>query len=176
MKSAASSPNNMDTIDILKKRRSVRLFQDKPIAKVDLETIVDAARFAPTARNVQPWEFVIITNCEILAKISKLGENARLISGSKACVVIFCADTKYYLEDGCAATVNILNAAAALNIGSCWVAGDKKDYCNEVRELLGAPLEYKLVSLIALGYPQDENSFKLVDKRPLGEIIHWENF
>lgn len=166
----------MDVIDILRKRRSIRVFKDKPIAKADLETIIDAARYAPTARNVQPWEFVIITNGDILIKISKLAENARLISGARVCIAIFCADTKYYLEDGCAATVNILNAAAALHIGSCWVAGDKKDYCNEVSKLLGAPLGQKLVSLIALGYPQDENSFKLVDKRPLKELMHWENF
>ena len=118
----------MDAIDVLKKRRSIRAFQDKPVAKADLEAIVDVARFAPTARNVQPWEFVIITDGEILTKISKLGENVRLISGCKACIAVFCTDTKYYLEDGCAATVNILNAAAALGIGSCWVAGDKKPY------------------------------------------------
>ena len=166
----------MDVIEILKKRRSVRLFLDKPIAKEDLETIVDAARFAPTARNVQPWEFVIIVDSGILSKISKLAENGRFISGCKACIAVFCTDTKYYLEDGCAATVNILNAAAALGIGSCWVAGDKKDYCNEVMLLLGVPLNYKLVSLIALGYPQEKNSFKLVDKRPLKELMHWGHF
>ncbi len=166
----------MDAIDVLRKRRSVRVFQDRPIAKTDLEIIIDAARHAPTARNVQPWEFVIITSSDILTKISKLAENTRFISGAKVCIAIFCADTKYYLEDGCAATVNILNAAAALGIGSCWVAGDKKDYCNEIAQLLGVPLGYKLVSLIALGYPQDMNSFKLVDKRPLEELIHWENF
>jgi nitroreductase len=166
----------MDAIDVLRKRRSVRIFQDKPVAKADLEAIVDVARFAPTARNVQPWEFVVITNSKVLTEISKLAENGRFISGSKACIAVFCADTKYYLEDGCAATVNILNAAAALSIGSCWVAGDKKDYCHEVARLLGAPLDHKLVSLIALGYPQDKNSFKLVEKRPLGELIHWEIF
>lgn len=176
MRFAVSFPNNMDTIDVLKKRRSVRLFLDKPIAKTDLESILDAARFAPTARNVQPWEFVVITESGILTKISKLAENGRFISGAKACIVVFCADTKYYLEDGCAATVNILNAAAALNIGSCWVAGDKKDYVNEISQLLSAPSGYKLISLIALGYPQDKNSFKLVDKKPLKELVHWESF
>ena len=105
-----------------------------------------------------------------------MAENGRFISGAKACIAVFCADTKYYLEDGAAATVNILNAAAALGIGSCWVAGDKKDYCDEIRKLLCAPMGYKLVSLIALGYPQDENCFKLVDKKPLRDLMHWESF
>ena len=166
----------MDAIDVLKKRRSVRAFLDKPVAKAELEAIVDTARFSPTARNVQPWEFVVITDGKILTEISKLAENGRFISGSKACIAVFCSDTKYYLEDGCAATVNILNAATALSIGSCWVAGDKKDYSHEIIQLLGLPPGYKLVSLIALGYPQDKNSFKLVDKRPLDEMMHWEHF
>lgn len=166
----------MDAIELLMKRRSVRAFQDKPVVKADLEAIVNVARYAPTARNVQPWEFVIITDFGILTKISNLAVNGRFISGCKACIVVFCVDTKYYLEDGCAATVNILNAAAALGIGSCWVAGDKKDYCDEISQLLKVPSTYKLVSLIPLGYPQDKDSFKLVDKRPLKELIHWESF
>ena len=166
----------MDAIEVLKKRRSVRVFQDKAIAKADLEAIADAARFAPTARNVQPWEFVVITDGKILSKIAELAENGRFIASVKVCIAVFCTDTKYYLEDGCAATVNILNAAAALGIGSCWVAGDKKPYCSEIAQLLSAPPALKLVSLIALGYPQDKNSFRLVDKRPLNELLHWEKF
>ena len=166
----------MDAIEVLKKRRSIRLFQDKSIPKSNLEAIVDAGRFAPTARNVQPWEFVVITDENVLNKIAGLAENGKFIAGCKACVAVFCTDTKYYLEDGCGATVNILNAAAALGIGSCWVAGDKKDYCAEIIQLLNAPSGYKLVSLIALGYPQDKNSFKLVDKKPLKDMLHWEKF
>jgi len=166
----------MDVIEVLKKRRSVRVFQNKPIANADLEMIIDAARFAPTARNVQRWEFVVVADGKILSKIAELAENGRFIAGCKTCIAVFCADTKYYLEDGCAATVNILNAAAALKIGSCWVAGDKKSYCGEVAQLLNAPLNLKLVSLVTLGYPQDKNSFKLVDKRPLKELLHWEKF
>lgn len=164
----------MEAIEILKSRRSVRIFQNKEIPKNILEEIIDVARFSPTARNVQPWEFIVTKNSETLKKISGLGENAKLMAGAKACVAVFCADTKYYLEDGSSATVNILNAAAALGIGSCWVAGDKKPYCADVARLLRVPSGMKLVSLIALGYPEDKNSFKLVDKRSLKEVLHWE--
>ena len=166
----------MDAIEVLKKRRSIREFSDRPISKEDLEEIIDTARYAPTARNVQPWEFVVIRDNGMLVKISQLAENGRFISGSKACIAVFCADTKYYLEDGSSVTVNILNAAAALGIGSCWVAGDKKDYSEEVLRLLNAPIGYKLVSLIPLGYPKNHDSFKLVDKKPLKKLIYWENF
>lgn len=167
----------MNAIDILKKRRSVRTFQSREIPKNILEEIIDVARFSPTARNVQPWEFVVTVNPEIIKKISGLGDNAKPMAGAKACIAVFCSDTtKYYLEDGCSATVNILNAAAALGIGSCWIAGDKKPYCEEVQKLFAAPQGFKLVSLIALGYPFSEDSFRLADKRGLKDLLHWEKF
>lgn len=161
---------------IIKARRSVRLYQDKPIAKALLQEIVDAARFAPTARNVQPWEFIVVTKPDTLKKIADLAENGRFIAQARACIAVYCSDTKYYLEDGSAATQNILLAATELGIGSCWVAGDKKPYCNQVGNLLNVPETFKLVSLIALGYPQADEDFRIAEKRPLKEMIHWEVF
>jgi len=163
-------------LELLKIRRSVRVFQDKDIPKEQLEEIVDAARFAPTARNVQPWEFVVITARNKLTQLASFGQNCRFMEQAAACVAVFSGPTPYFLEDGCAATCNILLAASALGIGSCWIAGDKKPYCQQVSALLNAPLGMKLVSLIALGYPQDENAFKIVEKRGLQELLHWEKF
>ena len=109
----------MNAIEVLKNRRSVRAYLDKPIPEDVLGKILDAARFSPSARNVQPWEFVVVSDSKILGKIAELAENGRFIATVKVCIAVFCSDTKYYLEDGCAATVNILNAATALGIGSC---------------------------------------------------------
>jgi nitroreductase len=166
----------MEALEILRTRRSVREYTDKQIPKESLEKIVDAARFAPTARNVQPWEFIVITEAATLQKLGELAENGRFLVQAKACIAIFCAETKYYLEDGCAATCNILLAATALGIGSCWVAGDKKPYCAEVAKLLNVPAAYKLVSLVALGYPKAKDNFYPAQKRNLKELIHWEKF
>ncbi|MFH0856026.1 MAG: nitroreductase family protein [Candidatus Omnitrophota bacterium] len=166
----------MDTLDALKSRRSVRVFQGREIPGKVLEDLIDVARFSPTARNVQPWEFVVITKEPTLRKIAQLGDNAKFMAGAKACIAVFCSDTRYYLEDGCSATVNILNAATDFGIGSCWVAGDKKPYCEEISGLLAVPAGLKLVSLVALGYPEDKNCFRPADKRSLKELIHWEKF
>ena len=166
----------MEPLEIIKTRRSIREYADKEIAKDLLEKIVDAGRFAPTARNVQPWEFVVITQAPSLKKLGELAENGRFLVQAKACIAVFCADTKYYLEDGCAATCNIMLAAASLGIGSCWVAGDKKPYCSDVAKLFNAPAGYKLVSLIALGYPKSKDSFHIAEKRGLKEVIHWDKF
>jgi len=165
-----------DLLKLLRTRRSIRRFQDKSISKNGLEAIIDAARFAPTARNVQPWEFVLIIEKNKLKELAKLAENGSFLAQAAACIAVFCAETKYYLEDGCAATCNILLAATASGIGSCWIAGDKKPYCPQVAGLLNAPSGMKLVSLIALGYPQGKNEFRESEKRQLKELLHWEKF
>jgi nitroreductase len=163
-------------IEIIKKRRSIRQYKDKPIPKDLLEFIVDAARFAPTARDIQPWEFVVVTEGSVLKEIAGITDHGKFIAQAKACILVFCQDTKYYLEDGCAATENLLIAAASRGIGSCWVAGDKKSYCSKLGELLNVPESFKLVSIVALGYPESENSFKIADKKSLKQLIHWEKF
>jgi nitroreductase len=72
-----------------------------------------------------------------------------------------------------AATQNILLAACAHGLGSCWVAGDKKPYATDIAKRLGAPGDCRLISLIALGYPA-ENPRK--PKRSLAVVLHWEIF
>jgi nitroreductase len=167
----------MDLMEAIKTRRSIRQYQEgRPLSRQLIEELVDAARFAPTARLVQPWEFVVVRESSVLKEIAGLAENARFLKHAAACIAVFCRDTKYYLEDGCAATQNILLAARAKAIGSCWVAGDKKPYAQELCRLLAAPAEFKLVSLISLGYPASEGDFQTASRRSLQEIIHWEKF
>ncbi len=165
--------NNL--LEVLKSRKSQRNFLDnKPIPREQLEQIIDCARFAATARNVQPWEFVVVTEPGVRQQIAEIATTGKFIAQASACVIVFCQDTKYYLEDGCAATENILIAAAGLGISSCWVAGDKKPYDEDIRNLLSVPQNYKLVSLIALGYDKEEAD--RAPKRPLTEVLHWEKF
>ncbi len=166
----------MDAMEAIRARRSTRIYENKPIPKETLEQLVEAGAFAPTARNVQPWEFVVVTQPGILKKFADLAENGRFVATAKACIAVFCSDTKYYLEDGCAATENILLAATALGIGSCWIAGDKKPYCSQINDFLNVPQNFKLISLIALGYPESEGSFNAANKRKLDEVIHWGKF
>ncbi|MGA1869335.1 MAG: nitroreductase family protein [bacterium] len=164
----------MDLIEIIKNRKSQRTFIDKTIRAKDIEAIIDAARYAATARNIQPWEFIIVTEKEMKNKIAQIATTGSFIAQAAACVIVFCEDTKYYLEDGCAATENILLAATAMGISSCWVAGDKKPYTQTINKLLDVPLRYKLISLIALGYPDEEK--EAPEKRPLHDVMHWEKF
>ncbi|RKY01307.1 nitroreductase family protein [Candidatus Poribacteria bacterium] len=164
----------MDAIEALKTRRSVRSFKPDPVPREVIEEIIDCARLAPSAMNLQPWEFVVVTDESMRKRIADLTDYGKFIAQAPVCIAVFCKDVKYYLEDGCAATENILIAARARGLGSCWVAGDKKFYAESVAELLGVPKGYKLVSLIALGYPDREPG--MPSKRPLSEVLHWERF
>jgi len=164
----------MDAIEALTTRRSVRTFAAKPIDRATLEKIVDAGRLAPTARNVQPWEFVVVTDKQVLERVAEMTDYGKFLKDAAAGIAVFCKEGKYYLEDGSAATANILNAAHALGVGACWIAGDKKPYCPKIAQLLGVPEGYKLVALVALGYARASASG--ASKRPLSEVCRWEKF
>jgi nitroreductase len=164
----------MDTLDAISKRASVREYDSKPVDKGLLEKLVDAGRRAPTARAVEPWEFVVVTDRGMLTKLGEIANTGTFIKDAASCIAVFSKDTKYYLEDGCAATENILLAAADLGLGACWVAGDKKPYVGEVAELLGASSDMKLISLISLGWPKAEA--RQAKHRGLEEVLHWEKF
>jgi nitroreductase len=159
--------------ELLKTRRSVRDFKKDPVAKDVIEDIVDCGRLAATARNVQPWEFVVVTDAGTRQKLAGLAPNGPFLADAPVCIVVLCQDGTYYLEDGCAATQNLLLAAHAHGLGSCWVAGDKKPYVNQVLEVVGAPKGYRLVSIVAIGHTA---STPKPSKRPLADVIHWEHF
>jgi nitroreductase len=158
----------------IRSRRSIRRFHTDPIPEELVRDILDCGRLAPTARNVQPWVIGVVTDQEIRHRLSDLAEYGRFIRESPVCFSVFTAAAeKYYLEDGCAAAMNIILAAAAHGLGTCWVAGDKKEYAARVRDLLHVPGNYTLVSLIACGYPAEEPKPR---KKPLEDIVFWNRY
>lgn len=163
----------MEAFEALTTRRSVRSFKPEPVSRELLERVVNAGRLAPTARNEQPWEFVVITDARKRREIAAVADNGRFIADAPACIVVLSKPTRYYLEDGSAATTNMLLAAHASGLGACWVAGDKKPYAAQVVSLCGAPADLKLVSMIAIGYPTEVPS---PSKRSLRDVIHREQF
>ena len=182
----------MDALEALRTRRSCRRFAARDVPRDLVEKIVDAGRLAATARNDQPWEFVVVTDPAARREIAGKTDYGPFIADAPVCIAVLCKDTKYYLEDGSAATQNILLAAHALGLGACWVAGDKKPYAPGIARLLGAPPStvlvstgrvgggrtgpegVRLVALVALGWP--EGKLPNPPKRTLPEVLHWEKF
>ncbi len=163
----------MDAIECIKTRRSIRAYIDRPVPRAVVEDIVDCGRLAATAINIQPWIFVVVEGAGLRKRIADVTDYGKFIAQAPVCIAVFCSNVKYFLEDGSAATQNILNAARAHGLGSCWVAGHKKIYAEEVRELLCVPDTYLLVSLVALGWASEEPR---PEKKALSEVLHWERY
>ncbi len=163
----------MDCLEVIKTRRSIRKYIKREIPEEIIKEIIDCARLAPTANNKQPWLFVVVKNENLKEQIGEIADYGKFIKDADCCIAVFCEETKYYLEDGSAATQNILLASWYFGIGSCWIAGDKKLYAEKIRELLGVEKKYKLVSLISLGYPSKEELEKVknIRKKTLQEVM-----
>lgn len=164
----------MDAIEALTTRRCVRRYQDRPVPRDLLLKALAAAAQAPTARNEQPWEFIVVTAAETRRALAEMTDHGRFIAQAPVCIVVVCRDTKYFLEDGAGAVVNLLNALHALGLGSCWVAGDKKPYSGAVLSRLEVPAGHKLIALVPCGYPDGEAVAPV--KRSLVAMTHWEKF
>ncbi|MCF8008723.1 MAG: nitroreductase family protein [Halanaerobiales bacterium] len=160
----------METIKLLKTRRSIRKFEQKKVEKDKLEKIVETARYAPTANNVQPWHLVVITEEN---KIQKLEEYIDQDKKFPACIAVFSDDVDHHLEDGSNVSTYILLTAKELGLGSCWIGSYGKPYTSKVGKLLDMPEKYKLISIITVGYPA-ENPHP--EKKELDEVIHWETY
>jgi nitroreductase len=161
-------------LKFIKDRRSIREFLDKPIEKKKLEEIVDSARLAPSARNIQPWKFLVVTERETLKKVSEFVSWGSFIGKSAACIVV-CGrkDVKRRVEDCCLSAENIMLSAKSLGIGSCYVAALGKDM-DQARNLLNVPEDLEIVCFIPLGY--FEKNPEPHDKKRMEEIIMWERF
>ena len=164
----------MDALDALASRRSCREFSSRDVGRELVEQVVNAGRLAATARNEQPWEFVVVTDAAARREIAAVADYGRFIADSPVCIAVLAKPTKYYLEDGSAATQNMLVAAHALGLGACWVAGDKKSYAPKIVARLGAPASMHLVAMVAMGWPKEKPTHP--PKRTLKDVIHWEKY
>lgn len=163
----------MDAITCLKTRRSIRQYTAAAIPAATIEDLVDCARLAPTAMNRQPWTFVVVREAATRARLAELTGHAGFLAAAPACVAVFCQTGDYWVEDGSAATLNLLNAARAHGLGGCWVAGHPLDYARPIAALLGAPEGHVLLSLVAIGHPAEDPA---PEKRPLADVLRWERF
>lgn len=139
---------------VIKGRHSVRKFKPDPIDESYIHDAIECAVHAPTAMNLQPWLIGVIRSGDLLKKIGAVTDHGKFIADAPLCFSVFGErNAKYYLEDCCAATENLILGLQAYGVGSCWVAGDKKEYAEEIRKLLNVPEKYTLVALVPAGLP-----------------------
>jgi nitroreductase len=173
----------MDLFEAIHSRRTIRTFTGKKIPKSDLEKIVDAGRVAPSAVNRQLWDFVVVSDKEILDDILHhfnagrkydTHEDGKFDGCSAIIAVIVSESNEYWKEDGCSATVNMLLAARALGWGSCWIEGGLRPHEDHFKEILSVPKEKRMLLMIALGEPVKWSPPPM--KKSVSEIIHWDKY
>ncbi|KXS43734.1 MULTISPECIES: nitroreductase family protein [unclassified Candidatus Frackibacter] len=175
----------MNILDVIKNRRSVRRYRDKSVSNELIEKIIDAARFAPSAHNDQPWKFIVTKDEEKLEQMSEDSKYAKFLSSAPAAIVV-CADYKnshqregiydysidyFCIQDTAAAIQNILLAAQGLGLGTCWIG----DYDEEkLSNLFNIEDPYYPVGIISLGFTDKLPGTP--KRKPLEEILCYEKF
>jgi nitroreductase len=164
----------MDTIQAIKSRVSIRKYKNQPISKEILEDIVDCGRLAPNGYNSQSWVFVVVTDPDSKNRIAQASRSGKFIKDAGACIAVFCRkDAETAMEDAAAATENMIIAAQANGLGTCWINVYKKANADGIKGIVNCPPEYELMTLFAIGYPNEE---KTTSKKSLEEVMHWNTF
>lgn len=191
----------MSVYDLIRARRTIRRFKQIPVPEDLLEKMVDAARLAPSASNMQPLEYVVVQNKEVVERIfpclkwaAYIAPEGNPVPGQEpvayiVTVVNTAVRTKAFEWDAGAAIEHMILTALEEGVGSCWLLSIDKA---KIREILHIPASHELDSVLALGYPAEEPvSEDLVDsvrywkddsgrlhvpKRKVGAIIHFNRF
>ncbi len=169
----------MELYEVLKTRRSVRKYRPDPVPEDKLRRILEAARVAPSWSNLQCWKFIIVRDsgrrAELAESMPEKNPARRAVGETAPLVLVLCANPSesgrqdgkdYYLLDAGLAMQQLMLAAHAEELGTCWVAWFDE---NRVRESCSVPPEHRVVALTPLGYPEKQPSEK--PRKELGEIV-----
>ena len=153
-----------EVLKVLKERRSIRAFRPEPLKKEDLDAIVEAGLYAPSAKNLQSTKLVVVRDAAVLARLERL--NSRILGtpegtpfyGAPEAIVVL-SDSEYpnWLQDGSLVMGNLMNAAAAIGLGSCWINRAKEEFETEEGKALlrqwGIEGDWVGIGHCILGYP-----------------------
>jgi nitroreductase len=159
----------MEFFEVVERRASVRAFEPVEIAEEELLRILDAGRRAPSGRNRQPCQFVLITDKGL---IERLGAVQACIGQASAAIAVLVDDqlTEYWKEDAAAAIENMLLAITAMGHASVWVEGYVLRNEAMVKETLGVPQNLRAIAVLPIGKPAAGP--KQAAKKPLEEVVH----
>ena len=171
----------METWDAIRARRNVREFAERPIDAADLDRILEAGRRAPSSKNWQPWDFVVVSERVVLIELAKVWRYGGSVAQSAATIAVIGPVLDNEMQQGwlwfdCGqAMMSMLIEAADLGIGSGHSAVQDQAL---LRALLGVPEDRFGVALLPLGYPRDRplEPIENPKRRPFDEVVHRERW
>jgi len=168
----------MAILDAIRKRYSCRAYQDKGIEQDKLDCILEAARLAPSARNMQDWRFVVVTDKTIKSKVAATTNRPEVFEKAGA-IIAACSNSDYVMRCGQAigpidvsiALEHISLQATDLGLGTCWIGSFDTD---KIRQILSIPEDVAIIELMTVGYPADS---KPEPKRePVDKIVCYDKW
>lgn len=145
-------------LDLIKKRRSIRKYTQDPVSDSDVSTLLEAAMAAPSADNLQPWEFFVVRDEQLRQRLSQTHPWSKMCAAAPV-VFVVCVHSRrsnHWIEDASAATQNLLLAATALDLGAVWVGiYPNATYESHVRDLLDIPSSLRVLCLVPVGHPAE---------------------
>jgi nitroreductase len=168
----------MTVFEAIRRRYSCRAYQDKPIEQDKLDSILEAARLAPSAKNLQDWRFVVVTDKQTKCRLAEAANNQKFLENAGV-IIVACSVSNEVMRCGQAvgpidvaiALEHICLQATELGLGTCWIGSF---YTEKVRRILDIPAETTIIELMAVGYPADTK--KESNRQPLKKIICYEQW
>jgi nitroreductase len=173
----------MEFEELVRKRGMVRAFRPDPVPDELIQKLLGNAVRAPSAGNLQPWEFIVVRDDESKRRLAKAALSQMFLAEAPV-VIVTCRDVErnawsygdrgrhfYSLSDVSCATMMILLTAGNEGLGACWVGAYRDE---EVSRILGLPERVRPVALVSVGWPAEEST--ATERIPLAEVVHYERF
>lgn len=151
-----------EMIELLRNRRSIRKYTNQTIEKEKLEMLKEAVLRSPSSKNINPWEFIFVDDTEILKQLKDCKPHGTTPLETAPLAVVICADeTKndVWIEDCSIASILLQLAAQSIDLGSCWIQVRNRKYSEKIssekyiQDLLQVPKNYRILSIVTIGYP-----------------------
>jgi nitroreductase len=168
----------LEIFEAIKRRRSIRKYEQKVVEKEKLSKVLEAARLAPSAMNRQPYAFVVTSDNETIEKISSACNQ----EWDAPTIIVVCAfpeeawvrddGEEYWKADAAIAMSNMSLQACAEGLGTCWIAAFKEE---KIKDILGIGPEARVVAMTPLGYPAEKKG-PVTNRKSIDELVHYERW
>ena len=168
-------------IELVRKRRSIRTYTEEPVDRQSLDLLVETLLRAPSSRNINPWEFVVVDDPALLKKLSAAKAHGSTFLQGAPLGIVVCADSTrsdVWVEDCAIASILVQMVAESLGLGSCWIQIRKRPHDADttaeayIRELLGIPAEIKVESIVSIGHLKEKRQPLRADELQYAKVKH----